>query len=168
MSSDNKSKIQQQLLNNNRFYHPLLRLLPVELNSNGYTTFSFSGDVSFSQFAPPPPPNDPVNNRPRSSAAAGSRFGETITQINDDNQMERICQLCGRAYRNMRHQRQFRENHICCVCRVQFDSAESLIEHVGPTLQSNICCVIDCQMPFGDGERRKIHLNRHSRNPGNC
>lgn len=174
MDRDIESEIRQQFLNNNRFYQPLSRLLPIEFNINGYTTYSFNGDEDFVQLLFPPP-NDPVNDQPSTSAAAGSsdnflrprqpprnrrRFEETITQISVDNRMERICQLCEGAYRNRRHQNQFRKNNICCVCRVKFPDVESLIEHVEQTIKSNLCCVAVCQMLLTDREQKKIHLNR--------
>lgn len=174
MNPNIKTEIRKKL-SNTRFYQPLSQLSHIELNLNGFTTYNFNGDESFVRlFAPTA--NDSVNSQPSTSAAAASsnnfvqpqqppprkkKFEQTVVQINGDNKVERVCQLCNRSYRTKRHQNQFRGNNICCVCREQFPDEESLIEHAEQTLRANICCVIDCQMPLTDDERKKIHLNRH-------
>lgn len=108
--------------------------------------------VNFDHLSMPPPPPPPSAKGPISS-----QFDKTVVIGK-----ERECQLCDRAYKNIRHQKLYREQNICCICRLKFPDEPALIQHVHQTLKANICCV--CNSALSDNpETNEYHFKQHAK-----
>lgn len=160
-----EDEIRQNLLND-RLYKPLKE------STIEFTTFNISGTDPaiqhlfelpvypinyqastsagvYSSMSPPPPP-PPTANKP-----IPSRFNDTVVVGK-----VRECQLCDRVFGNRLHQRLYREQNICCICRHQFPDELALIEHVQQTIKANICCM--CKLALTDDpQTNENHFKRH-------